>query len=436
MSRGMHLGHVAVESVSSPISAAFDGKYVWVTNSGATKVFEVWANSTSNLGIDAERKVVEVASVAGASNCSFLTYGNGYMWIAKKSSVSGRSTLLYDTILKVNVLTKEVEETIRTPISQTHKAEEAPWGHTTHEYVMMNSVLHYCDGKLWMVDDYEDALANGSQRVWIYDTATSVWSFQTFAAKTQKNRAQIASMNGFVYISAYNSVAVLKYNAATNAFVTSIRGNANPNALCSTPDNKIMVTSSGGLISYLNADDSWNHDLIAETEECTQIVFESPTQFWALDGQFIFRVGTDHYTFSNKYANQDYNILTANSMPADDELYTRADITTSPLWDFDKRAIQGDMVDLTYTSLNGYSFSSSIDHALVIQEIDYLTWNRSAMVATTQPRLLVLLTDSEIVVINTSEIKFGFPRPSIARSTMSAVGVGMISFGPNDYTGD
>ena len=435
MSRGMHLGNIAKESVSAPIQASFDGKYVWVTNSGATKVFEVWANSTSNLGIDPARKVIEVGSVSGHNNCSFLDYGNGYMWIAKKSSITGRSTLLFDTILKVNVLTKEVEEVIRTPISEPHKEEPTSvYGHLTHEYVMMNSVLHFADGKLWMVEDYVDAEANGGiQRVWIYDTETCAWASQTFSAKIQKNRAQITSANGFVYIAAYNSLAVLKYNADTTSFVSSIRGNANPNALCAQPDGKILVTSYNGLISHLNTDDSWTHDLQVDTDECTAIAFESAAQCWVVDGSGnLFRVGSDNYVYGSGYKDEqgndtDYTLLVENNM---------LDDTDEGIWDTDKLAKQNDMVDTNYNTLNKYSFSDSIDFVMTIPAITYEKWNGTQMVDVTQPVLVVVLTDSEVVVINTSEIKFGFPRPAIVRSTMSAVGVGMITYGPNDYLGD
>ena len=435
MSRGMHLGNIAKESVSSPIQASFDGKYVWVTNSGATKVFEVWANSTSDLGIDPARKVTEVGSVSGHNNCSFLDYGNGYMWIAKKSSIAGRSTLLFDTIIKVNVLTKEVEEVIRTPISDPHRDEpNSVYGHMTHEYVMMNSVLHFAQGKLWMVEDYVDAEANGGiQRVWIYDTVTGAWTSQTFSAKIQKNRAQITSANGFVYIAAYNSLAVLKYNADTTAFVSSIRGNANPNALCAQPDGKILVTSYNGLISHLNTDDSWTHDLQVDTDECTAIAFESAAQCWVVDGSGnLFRVGSDNYVYGSGYKDEqgndtDYTLLVENNM---------LDDTDEGIWDTDKLAKQGDMVDINYNTLNKYSFSDSIDFVMTIPAITYEKWNGTQMVDVTQPVLVVVLTDSEVVVINTSEIKFGFPRPAIVRSTMSAVGVGMITYGPNDYLGD
>ena len=441
MSRGMHLGKIAKASVSSPIQACFDGKYVWATNSGATKIYEVWANSTSDLGIDPERKVTEVGSVNGHNNCSFLSYGNGYMWIAKKSAVSGRSTMLFDTILKVNVLSKEVEEVIRTPISISHKNTEAPWGHSTHEYIMMNSVLHFAQGKLWMVDDYLDALDNGGiQRVWIYDTVLSTWTPQTFSAKVQKNRAQITSANGFVYISAYNSLSVLKYNADTTAFVSSIRGNANPNALCAQPDGKILVTSYNGLISHLNTDDSWAHDLQVDTDECTAIAYESPTQCWVVDGSGnLFRVGSDNYVYSTGYKDEqensyDYTLLVENDMPDEtDILNSEGELV---IWDKDLLAKQGDMVDLNYNTLNKYSFSDSIDFVLTIPSLTYEKWNGTQMVDIAQPVLVVILTDSEIVVINTSEIKFGFPRPVISRSTMSAVGVGMITYGPNDYLGD
>ena len=473
MSRGMHLGHVAVKSVSSPISAAFDGKYVWVTNSGATKVFEVWANSTTNLGIDPVRKVTEVAQITAFSpdfvsdtgvpdekpwvqDCGFITYGDGFMYITLKKQwsemeppVEGRSKLLFDCILKVNVLSRKIVEVIRTPISQQHKDEEAPWGHETpqgegnlwwdirHQYVMMNSVLHYCDGKLWMVDDYVDGLANGSQRVWCYNTVTGLWSFSAFAGKLQKNRAQITSANGNIYISAYNSLSVLKYDAATGLLLSSIRGNANPNALAAQPDGRILVASYKGLISHLNTDDSWTHDLQCETDECTCLAYENDSYCWAIDGESeLFKVRADNYVNGTKYDGQDYKILVTNDLAVDEDLPTRVDITTSPLWDFDKLALQGDMIDLQYNSLNGYGFSSTIDFAMIIRPIEYQKWNGSSMTDVDQSALLVLLTDSEIVVINTSEIKFGFPRPAIIRSTMSAVGVGMISFGPNDYTGD
>ena len=441
MSRGMHLGKIAKASVSSPIQACFDGKYVWVTNSGATKVFEVWANSTADLGIDPERKVTEVGSVSGHNNCSFLSYGNGFMWIAKKSAVSGRSTMLFDTIIKVNTLTYEVVETIRTPISQPHKEEPTSvYSHMTHEYIMMNSVLHFAQGKLWMVEDYVDALSNGGiQRVWVYDTALGSWTSQTFSAKVQKNRAQITSANGFVYISAYNSLAVLKYNADSTAFVSSIRGNANPNALTAQPDGKILVTSYNGLISHLKTDDSWTHDLQVDTDECTAIAFESAAQCWVVDGSGnLFRVGSDNYVYGSGYKDgqgqdTDYTLLVANTMLDETVLNGDGD---QVMWNKDLLAVQGDMVDVNYNTLNKYSFSDSIDFVITIPSLTYEKWNGTQMVDVTQPVLVVVLTDSEVVVINTSEIKFGFPRPSISRSTMSAVGVGMITYGPNDYLGD
>lgn len=483
MSRGMHLGNVIMTSVSSPIQACFDGKYVWVTGSGNTKVFEVWANSTDDMGISPTKEVKLVYELTTSdlapntaipsentniADCSFITYGNEYMWIALKKQWTNlfkdipfdkrpkveRSKMLFDCILKVHRRTKQIVEVIRTPIAQSHKDgldgknlssyydNDIPYSHyyndgsLGHQYTMMNSVLHFAQGKLWMVEDYVEA--NGSsQKIWIYDTATSTWTSQTFNGKIQKSRAQITSTNGYVYLSAYNSLSVLKHDAGTGAFITSIKGNANPNALCGLPDGRVLVSSLNGLISHLNVDNTWSHDLMVETDECTQIAYESNDVCWAVDGaNHLFKVQSDNYVYGTKYTGEDYLILTANDMNYDDELATRTDITTSPLWDFDKLALQGDLIDLQYNSLNGYSFNYSIDYALVIQPIKYQKWNGTQMVDVEQPALLVLLTSSEVVVINTSEIKFGFPRPEIKRSTMSAVGVGMISFGPNDYLGD
>lgn len=447
MSRGLHLGNPAKASVSAPIQCAYDGRYVWVTNTGNTQIFEVWANNIDNTGVNyTARSTVLVGQVQDSvenlptydfTDCSFITYGAGYMYIAKKKQwqlegVTDRSKMLFDTILKVNVNTRKVEEVIRTPISQIHIDSDAPYQHATHKYVMMNSVLHFEEGKLWCVDDWVDAQSNGSQRVYTYDISSGLWSTRGFQAQTQKNRAQITSANGFVYISAYNSLSVLKYNALTGDFVSSLRGNANPNALCATPSGKILVTSDGGLVSHLNTDDTWTHDLMSDTSACTCVTYESDSYIWTVDGNsHLFRIGSDNFVYGSGYKDEsgndtDYTLLTANPMEDD----------PTKLWSDDLLALQGDMVDTSYNTLQKYSFSGTISYAKFIPSMKYQYWNGTAMVTTTQNGLLVVLTDSEIVVINTSKIKFGFPRPTISRSTMSAVGVGMISYGPNDYTGD
>jgi hypothetical protein len=458
MSRGMHLGNIAKETVAAPIQAAYDGKYVWVTGSGNTQVFEVWANNTDDMGVNiSTRKTVKVADVTdiatgvvlpsertNITNCSFITYGGGYMWIAMKkdwtgSCVTGRSTMLYDCILKVNRRTRQVVDVIRTPISDAHKVKtNLQYGHLTHEYIMMNSVLHYAYGKLWMVEDYVDAIGS-SQRIWIYDTTTSTWTSKTFNGKTQKNRAQITSANGYVYFAAYNSLSVLKHDGGTGNYISSIRGNANPNAMVAQPDGRILVTSYKGLISHLNTDDTWNHDLQVDTDECTGIAYESNSYCWVVDGaNHLFRVGSDNYVYGSGYKDEngqdtDYTLLTANTMLDMTDKNSDGELI---MWNKDVLAYQGDMVDTNYNTLNKYSFSGNIDYVLFIPSITYQYWNGTAMANITQPGLLVVLTDSEVVVINTSEIKFGFPRPAISRSTMSAVGVGMISYGPNDYLGD
>lgn len=461
--RGMHLGHVAKASVPNPTQCAYDGKYVWVTNDGYTKVYEVWANSTSDSGIDPVMKATQVGQVDTADSnlklpkesttigdCGFVTYGGGYVYITLKKKwssltppVTDRAKTLFDCILKVDPKTFKVIDIIRTPITEEHKNQpNSEYDHydkgVEHQYIMMNSVLHYRQGRLWMVEDYVDALANngGVQRIWIYNVNTGLWTSQPFAGKMQKIRAQITSTPGFVYITAYNSNSVLKYNCETYSLVSTIKGNANPYTMSPLPDGRVLVASYNGLISHLNTDDTWTHDLIAETDELTCVAYQDANFCWAVDGAAkLFRVGSDNYVLGTKYS-EDYKILTSNPLSTDDDLPNRTDLTTSPLWNFDLLAIQGDLIDLQYNSLNSYSFSSTIDYVMVIPALHYQKWNGTSMVNVNQPALVVLLTDSEVVVINTSEIKFGFPRPEIKRSTMSAVGVGMITYGPNDYLGD
>jgi hypothetical protein len=478
---------------------AFDGKYVWVTTDDTTKIYEIWATNTEDDGtlteipvskdssnVNFTRAVLEdgierldteivtfqeygngfmnygeqtrlVSIVPGQTKGSYMSYGAGKMYIA----IVPEGTM-FTQIQEVDALSHKVTNTWHTPFGNL-----ASDGNTVYTEengiarvrIKMNSNLHYCDGKLWMVENYKEGGKSGLMKVWILNIADGTWSSQSFGGKVQKPRVSIGSCgNGFVYMTAFNSLAVLKYNASTTTFVGQIRGNAFPNALVGTPNQTMLVASYGGLISTLHSDDTFSHSLSSDDKSLTKVAYQDNDFCWVLSatGDF-YRLQSDNSIIGTSFRRK-------TAEPAAPSVDSRLDALENPvtpkppaptpspvfLEDYgimlsmedtesfsdDLGEMVGGCLDLSLNLLPRYTVPDNTQDLIITPPITYKRWNGSAMVNVLIEPRLCLLTSDTLSVINTSEVKFGFPRPEIKRSYLQIASKAMVSFGPSDYLGE
>lgn len=444
--RGYHLGKPETIAVSEPRKVAYDGKYIWLTKESDTRIYEWFANNTVDDGTPTElkfelklKKTVEGMAVDkphtdGVAICASINH----MWVgvdAYKDSgndpakrVASKGTK-FSKIAKIDMKSGKVVAEYPTPASTIF----------TGFSIVMNSNLHFCESWVFMVEDFVECAKLGVQKCWYLNVDTGVWGSFNLDTKPQKARFSITSCStGIVYFAGYNSLSIMKYDVNTKAFIGSVKGNAFPFAIAGTPEQEVLVCSYGGMVSKLNASDTFTHQYSSDTE-ATAVVWQDPATYWTIDGAGdLFRIKTDNSIISTKYTGFDYFI--AGSCNTPDEYPFTKTLNDEPApnnWNKDAEALQGDTIDLSFNTLPKYDqIAQHLTDIMMIPSFTYQRWNGTALENVVVEPRLVIVGSSSFSVINTSDIKFGWPRPAIVRSSLEVAGKAMVSYGSQDYLGE
>ena len=405
MSRGMHLGQVQSLDLPSPMKMAYDGKYIWVSCSNSVKIVEWFADNTTDSGTQGNGLNVAytIDTSTYCTNPTWIMRGNKSMWIAGNG-------IIFDTIHSIQISNRTYGASYKTPVGSLN----AP--------IKMNSKMALANGKIWMVENYDESAKSGVQKLWLFDSGNFQWRSITLGIKPQKARCYLTSCwDGYIYLSSYNNLAILRIDPVNETVISVTKGNAFPGPIIGTPDHKVAVCSYGGMVSTFDSSDTFTNSLSSDTE-AVGIAWQDSATYWTIDGSGdLFRIKTDNSIIGTKYSNQDYGIL----LTAD-----------APVFDTDVTEYTTGCYDSNWNLLNGYSISGQFDDILCTNEFNYNRWNGSSVVSVNMKPRVCLLNPTSLIVINTDEIKFCFGAPPVQRSSVAIAGKAMISYGPNNYLGE
>lgn len=411
--RGMHLGHVLKKSTAETGNRVFfDGRDAWVFFPSDFRIYEVFATTSTDHGtltpVDPDAAITEMEVYDTVKNGNFFAKGGEYLYVTTYEG--GDGTAFFDTIYQIHIRTRQVFGKFQLPKNTDGKSKK------------MNSNICYANGKLFMVENYEESIG-ANQNVWVFDIATKTFSKVQLTVKPQKTKAYLAQCyTGYVYVSNYNGLSLTKIDVSTLAITSVIRGNAFPTLVIGTPDKKIVTSSYGGLMSFLDETDTFTHSLSTE-KDIQVLAYQDANTYWTIDASGkLIRATSDNALIGNADGwTGDYVIVTSCAKNQMDD---------------DLGEMQGGVIDNSGNFLNDYSIPASYHDLTVAPEFKYQRWNGTALVdATLAPRVIVI-ADNTLFVINTDEIKFCYPTPAVSRSSVSISGKAMVSYGPSNYLGE
>lgn len=384
-------------SMSTPKQIAFDGKYVWVTGSSSVNVYEYWGETsfheTTFENMDQtilnkyDGKLVLIATITIAQGSYWIVRGNTSMFIANAAN--------FTKVTEVNIETREILRVISTPSN-----------------LEMVSNLHYECDKLWMVEkaktDQFDTTAEDRQYLHFYNIKTRDWGSTAIPTRKSTSRTWIDSpYNGFVYITNFNNVAISKFNAETGAFVTSIRVNALPTKIHTTPYRNLYVSSYGGMLSEVDSStNAVTHPFSTMADALNGIAstFDN-TYFWFINT-------------SNRLTRMKKSDKTAFFT------YEPGDVPPPTVPTPPNFMIQDDY-KLEVTDFQDTAF----DQIMITPQFTYQNWNGSSFDTITVKPYVFIIGSSKLMA-------FRLDRPLYRGNNINVHSQSMISTGVEDYMGE
>ena len=311
-------------SLSGAFAMKEDGRYLWVTNStGGIYIYEWWGAASDHepawntldllnfhkydSGIKKKLRLVTVirisstqlirttreASLADAGATSYTLGTEGEFTYSKTTSRTG-STLDARYIVRLGSKMYVTNGTNFTQIYEFDIATQQPTG-VVFEVAetfngaprAMNSNLCTSGTRLWFVGGFDTSEVQDPirQKLYALDPSTGVKSTYDLTSRPGGTRTWLADgFNGFVYVTCYNDVAVMKVNNLTGS-MTQLRVNALPTRIESGQDRRIWVNSFAGMLSLIDYDDDQVHNDWS-TEDAGALGFQTEyadaTQMWYL----------------------------------------------------------------------------------------------------------------------------------------------------------
>jgi hypothetical protein len=280
---------------SAPNRLAFDGRYLWVTGTNAVYVYEFFGYSSGNepafetidsLTIDqfdsTKFTLIDIISIPSGSFLIVKSHGSMYISDAYSATI----------LTKVNLATRTITKTITLPET-------------------MASNLVFENNKIWMGSKLPKA-GSDRQLLYFYDIAADSFNFTEIPTRKQLAQLAITSgLNGFMYVANFNNFAVCKFDSTTGAFIKSIRINAFPQQMISTPNQEVYVSSYAGMLSKIDSSDTASNSFSTLDTVISMAYEPNSTNIWFLNsaasGTRIGRLNTaDNSVFFSAPASDVY----------------------------------------------------------------------------------------------------------------------------------
>lgn len=324
-SNGSELSNVQLTtSLSGAYAMKEDGRYLWVTNgTGGIYIYEWWGAASDHepawntldllnyhkydSGINKKLRLVTAirisatqlirttreASLADSGATSYTLGTEGEFTYSKTTSRSG-SALDAKFIVRLGSKMYVTSGTNFTQIYEFDIETQQPTGVVfdvsetfNGSTRAMNSNLCASGTRLWFVGNYSTSEPQDSERQKLYaiDPSTGIKSTYNLTSRPSLARTWLADgLNGFVYVTCYNDVGVMKVNNLTGSMV-QLRVNALPTRIESGQDRRIWVNSFAGMLSLIDYDDDQVHNDWS-TESAGSLGFQTDlvdsTQMWYL----------------------------------------------------------------------------------------------------------------------------------------------------------
>lgn len=387
MSAWWHFDRLYTDSFSAS-DIDYSGRFVWAVSGTSVRIYDVydleqWIDQDlidSYLIEEPNRDLTIFATHTLPGSGHYLTCGN------LRAYVSNGST--YQTIYEV-LLDGTVNE-IPTPSVQTGTTTNECTGDTTPvmTQMTMRSNIHLYNEKLWMVSDdtFDD-----EHKLFSYDLNTETWDSVIIPVRKQLSVPFYVHDDkaGNVVVTNFNNLSVSLFDAYTNTYVDTVRlddgtgANRGPYRIFTASDLTTYVASINGMVSI--------------------IVPGSP-------------ITVDH----------EYNSLgTADGMTFDGTYlwFASGELVREAVADNDVRMTNGDEDDYSFNTdrfpSTGFSgLTKTIAHS-------YPTPSGTQNVG----EYIFLKTGSHIIAFRNDDRYYRTPYTVIR-------GVGMVSSGKHDYTGD
>jgi hypothetical protein len=254
------------KDVSLPIDVVNDSRYVYVLTSASVTAYEWWGEESQheplwqNYGsLEWQEKKFILKATFPCTGMQWLFLGYNCLWVVGST-----------TIQRIDL---DPEEILKAPTDGWSS------GLTMDKTLLSNPC--FVNNKLWALCVRDN---DKLQYLKIVDLPTKSQTNVEFITRSQNVRADLTqAYNDYVYVTAWNSGAVLKYNATTGSFVSIIPVNANPYKLRVDKSNRrIYVASYGGMISYIDPDT----DAVTHVHSSIQSYGDAPTT-WKNDGLLL-----------------------------------------------------------------------------------------------------------------------------------------------------
>lgn len=219
-----------ITTPTPPKNIAFDGKYVWITGTNAVYVYEYF--STSEPAFDdiddliETQKLVLFKTIAVPNGSHYITASIGSMWVTNKDQ--------FDSFTRISKSTFQILGLFLCPET-------------------MNSNFVSINGSRWMVSKNPNA---NTDRQTLYAHGVD-WTSIPIPTRKQLARTDIIDgLNGYLYTTNFNNVAISKFDTSSFGFVSGIRTNAFPQKMVNTQERDLYVGSYAGMLSKVNTLDN------------------------------------------------------------------------------------------------------------------------------------------------------------------------------------